>query len=107
MVQVFTDQNIALVGSVRGFLENNGIACQLRNEYSSSVMGEVSFFLVWPELWVADAQAQEARELIKQLDSSSPSGPDWTCRNCGESNPGTFDICWQCGTAVKRSDSDA
>lgn len=96
MVQVFTNQNIALVGSMRSYLEENGIACQLRNEYSSSVMGEVSFFLVWPELWVANDNAQQAAELIKDLDNPERNGPDWKCRSCGEDNPGTFDICWQC-----------
>lgn len=101
MVQVFTNQNIALVGSMRSFLESNGIACQLRNEYSSSVMGEVSFFLVWPELWVAPENAQKAKKLIKGLDNSAPMGPDWKCRECGESNPGTFDLCWQCGAPLK------
>jgi len=23
--------------------------------------------------------------------------PDWVCDGCQESNPGTFDVCWQCG----------
>ncbi len=21
---------------------------------------------------------------------------DWVCKGCGEENPGTFDVCWQC-----------
>jgi len=63
MQQVFTDQNIAVVGSVKSYLESHGLSCQLRNEFSSSVMGEVAFFDVWPEV-------------------------------C---NPGSFEICWQCG----------
>jgi len=96
VVNVFTNQNIALVGSVRSYLEENGIACQLRNEYSSSVMGEVSFFLVWPELWVSQDNALRASELIKDLDRPERNGPEWRCRNCAEANPGTFDICWQC-----------
>ena len=25
--------------------------------------------------------------------------PDWDCPNCGENNPGPFEICWQCQTA--------
>ena len=96
MQQVFTNQSIALAGSVRSYLEEHDIPCQLRNEYSSSVMGEVSFFLVWPELWVADDNAQRALDLIKDLDNSARNGPDWKCRHCAEENPGTFDVCWQC-----------
>lgn len=22
--------------------------------------------------------------------------PDWTCPGCGETNPGTFEVCWNC-----------
>ncbi len=25
--------------------------------------------------------------------------PDWTCKGCGESNPGNFETCWNCGNA--------
>jgi len=25
-----------------------------------------------------------------------PPPPDWTCPACGESNPGTFELCWNC-----------
>lgn len=86
---------------MRSYLEEQGIACQLRNEHSSSVMGEVSFFLVWPELWVADENAKEALSLIKELDKPEHNGPEWQCRECAEANPGTFDICWQCATPLQ------
>ncbi len=23
-------------------------------------------------------------------------GPDWACKACGEANPGSFEICWNC-----------
>lgn len=26
----------------------------------------------------------------------APPPPDWTCPSCAESNPGTFDFCWNC-----------
>jgi hypothetical protein len=25
-----------------------------------------------------------------------PPGGDWVCSGCGESNPGTFEVCWHC-----------
>lgn len=104
MKQVFTDQNIALVGSVRSYLQDQGIACQLRNEHTSSVMGEVSFFLVWPEIWVADADAAQALELLKEIRKPLAQGEDWVCANCQERNPVTFEVCWQCNTANRHSD---
>lgn len=27
----------------------------------------------------------------------SQARPDWACDHCGEHNPGTFELCWQCG----------
>ena len=97
MQQVFTDQNIAVVGSVKSYLESHGLSCQLRNEFSSSVMGEVAFFDVWPEVWVADADVSQAKQLVDEVRQPIPDGPQWNCAQCQESNPGSFEICWQCG----------
>lgn len=97
MIKVFTDQNLAVVGSVRSYLQEHGVFSQLRNEHSSSLMGEVAFFLVWPELWVSDHDAAQAIELVKDLKNSNADGPEWLCPECAEANPGTFETCWQCG----------
>ena len=67
MQKVYTNQNIALVGAARSYLEQNDIVSQMRNEFSSSVMGEVAFFDVWPELWVADEEAERASKLLTDL----------------------------------------
>ena len=32
---------------------------------------------------------------IATIDSKSHAAP-WICRNCGEENPQSFDICWSC-----------
>jgi len=104
MQQVFTDQNIALVGSIKSYLESHGIESQLRNEYSSSVMGEVAFFDVWPEVWVADNDAPQAKQLVEEMRRPAPNGPSWQCRDCQESNPGSFEICWQCGQPLSPLD---
>lgn len=96
MQKVFTDQNIALVGAMRSYLAEHGITGHLRNEYSSSVMGEIAFFDVWPELWVSANDYAKSKELLDEVNQSVPSGPDWKCRHCSETNPGTFEICWDC-----------
>ena len=100
MKKVYTNQNIAMVGAVRSYLAEHGIVSQLRNEFSSGVMGEISFFEVWPELWVDDLDYFQAQHLVKELDQETPSGPDWKCEHCGEENPGSFEICWQCSTLL-------
>jgi hypothetical protein len=30
-------------------------------------------------------------------DSTDAEKKSWTCRACGEANPNTFEVCWQCG----------
>lgn len=56
MKKVYTNENIALVGMSKAYLIERGIDCIIRNEFGSSVMGEVAFFEVWPELWVLNEQ---------------------------------------------------
>jgi hypothetical protein len=41
----------------------------------------------------------EEDERIGQLAATDPSGPPWKCAQCGEENPGEFDICWKCQAA--------
>ncbi len=31
-----------------------------------------------------------------ELAAANPNDPDWTCANCHEPNPATFNICWNC-----------
>lgn len=100
MRKVYTNENIALVGNIKSFLEQEGYACIVKNQFSSSVMGEVAFTDVWPELWILDdAQYDEVLALLRDK-YETPSNPqqDWRCPKCGEKNSGSFEICWQCQT---------
>ena len=99
MQKVYTNQNIAMVGAMRSYLEENDIAVQIRNEFSSSVMGEVPFLEVWPELWVGDHAYLQAETLLAEMQGSSVSDRDWSCASCKEANPASFEVCWQCGRA--------
>ena len=56
----------------------------------------------------------EAIDLLRRqkLNEPMPDPPDaptetedWTCAQCGETNPGNFELCWQCGEA-RRDISD-
>jgi len=95
--KIFTADNIVEVGLVRSFLEQNDIPSELRNHHSSSLLGEIPFTSIWPELWVEKSLAEKAKALIAELKREDVSGPDWGCGKCDESNPANFDICWQCG----------
>ena len=104
MIKVFSADNIVEVGLMRSLLELNEIPSELRNHHSSSLMGEVPFTNVWPELWVEQSKADQAQRLIADLKREDVSGPDWVCGGCKEANPANFDICWHCGDAKLKQD---
>lgn len=95
--KVFTADNIVEVGLMRSLLEQHDITCELRNHHTSSLMGEVPFTSVWPELWVDQSLAQRATEIISQSKRQDVSGPDWRCNRCQQASPANFELCWQCG----------
>lgn len=63
--------------------------------------GEVPFASAFPELWVLDDRTyDQAVALLRDYHDSARQNatcPDWTCAECGESAPGTFDSFWRCG----------
>ncbi len=103
MKLVYTQENRFDVSAMRTYLESHGVPSFLKNEFSSSIMGEVPFFSVWPEIWVADELFEQAKRLVEeaQSDESTASEQDWFCHTCKENNPATFELCWQCATPLK------
>ncbi|MEM9254821.1 MAG: DUF2007 domain-containing protein [Pseudomonadota bacterium] len=97
MKKVYTHTDSILVGQVRSHLERSGIACVLRNEFASGAAGELSPLDTWPEVWVIrERDESRARQLIASLQTDG-SENDWQCAHCGADNPGSFELCWQCG----------
>jgi len=79
MIKVFENFDFSRVGQMQSLLESHGIRTFLKNQYGSSVMGEVPF------VEVVDLPVEEPDE-------------DWICAECGVDVEGTFDRCWKCGT---------
>jgi hypothetical protein len=44
-----------------------------------------------------DNDADRARAMIETYKTTRNTGPAVKCPQCGEENPGTFDLCWNCG----------
>jgi hypothetical protein len=79
-------------------LEQQGIACLIRNEQLSGALGEVPFLECMPELWVLeDADAGRAEAIIAELRRDTSGGASWRCRHCHEENESQFAACWNCG----------
>lgn len=98
MKKVAVGESLAEIGYLRNMLEQQGIACLLKNEQLAGALGEIPFLECQPELWVLDdAQAEQARRFIHDHEQVDTPGDAWHCPSCGESNEGQFSLCWQCG----------
>ena len=99
MRDVFIDRDTARVGLYQSLLENAGIACFIRNFHDG---GGIAPTLDDPTLCVThDADYPRAWEIIMGAIDAGPAaaGPDWQCRHCGETVPGTLGACWNCDSA--------
>ena len=99
MIKVFENFDFSRVGQMQSLLESHGIKTFIKNQYASSVMGEVPFVEVVPELYVlAKEDLQRARDLLQlDLPDQDPA-EDWVCPECGIDVEGNFTRCWKCGT---------
>ena len=97
MIKVYESFILSQVGQAASLLNSEGIETFVRNEFSSSVMGEVPFVEVCPQLFILDDSAEErARELLAPFQHQIPV-PDWQCGQCGTEVDGPFGQCWSCG----------
>jgi hypothetical protein len=101
MKKLTTADSIVTINHYRNILEAEGIACEIRNQHLGSIVGEMPFAEVWPQLWVRnDLDFDRARQLLSEdAAAESPTEP-WRCRSCGEENEGQFAACWNCGRSL-------
>lgn len=87
---------------ILGMLAAAGIEARLGNQHARGGMGEIPFTETYPEIWVTEhTDLARARGIVQAYEH--PAGPAKVrrCRACGEDNPGGFEICWQCATALE------
>lgn len=100
MFKVFEDFNFSRVGQAQSLLESNGIRTFLKNEFGSSVVGELPFVEVIPQLFVLEEKdIGKAEELLSSETQAVEPAADWACPECGADVDGHFSRCWRCGTA--------
>ena len=97
MKKVNSIESLVTINHWKNILESEGIRCEIRNEHLGSVMGEVPFMEIWPELWVVnDLDLDRARQLLSDDAIAESPVDNWKCRFCGEENEGQFAACWSC-----------
>jgi len=99
MIKIFENFDFSRVGQMQSLLESRGIPTFIKNQYASSVMGEVPFVEVCPQLYILDERDLDmARRLLLQETPGPPPAENWTCPGCGLEIEGQFGQCWGCGT---------
>lgn len=86
---------------VKVLLIDNGIDAFVLNDMLFNLAGKLPFDEdILPVVFIAgDSQKEKAlkivSEYVKNLNREC-SGKEWICKKCQESNPDTFEICWNC-----------
>ena len=99
MKKVTSSDSLVTISHYKNILVSEGIPAFIKNEHLGSIVGEMPFQEVWPELWVEnDLDYDRARQLIdaRTIIDESP-GSGWRCRRCNEDNEAQFGACWSCG----------
>lgn len=100
MKKLTSSESLITINHFKNVLGSEGIASRIRNEHLGSIVGEMPFVEVWPELWVVnDLDYDRAMQLIDAAITDESPAASWNCRKCGEENEGQFAACWNCGEA--------
>jgi hypothetical protein len=98
VIKVFENFDFSRVGQMQSLLESHGIRTFIRNQYGSSVMGEVPFVEVVPQLFVLrERDVERAIQLLRVDLPLKDDAANWLCPECGADVEGVFSLCWQCG----------
>lgn len=101
MKKFYSAANLPDAHIVLNLLSIEGIEARIFNQNAQGGLGEIPFNEAYPEVWLTNIRdfARAQRVL-----SDYQSGPLETglapCANCGEDNPGNFQICWNCSQAL-------
>jgi hypothetical protein len=99
MKKLKSSESLITINHWKNILEGEGIACEIRNQHLGSIVGEMPFVEVWPQIWVVNnLDYDRALQLISDDAISESPAEAWICARCNEENEGQFAACWNCGT---------
>lgn len=98
MKMIYTHENRLIVSNIRNILQRRGFEVFIKNEHAASLIGEVSAFDSWLELWLVDENDFALASMILKNLKLDSDAEDWHCNKCAEENAASFELCWNCGT---------
>ncbi len=102
VVSAFKAQNVTEAHFVKDLFLQEGIEATVTDE--NEPLAGLS--IVPPDVMVRAEDEARAREIVADyLRRREPKdiAPDWTCPNCKEQVPATFEVCFQCGASRPQS----
>lgn len=104
MFKIYAAANIQEAYLVQGLLNEAGIESRILNEYAQGGVGEIPFTQAYPEIWLENEHdVEKAKKIVSLFENRQQQDEELTCSQCHESNPGTFETCWQCGNPLRAS----
>lgn len=86
---------------LRDLLAHHGIRAHVLNLHVQGAVGELPPEVALPQVWLEDpADLARARALLERQEADARRTDTRFCPQCAEENPGTFELCWQCGAAL-------
>lgn len=99
MKKLYSAANLPDAHIVRDLLVQAGIQAHVFNENAQSGIGQLPFTEAWPEVWVSeDRDLGRAQEIVRAFERAPEAVDSIRCTGCAEDNPGSFQLCWNCGT---------
>ena len=79
-------------------LNQIGIRAHVFNQHASSIVGDVPPDVAQPQVWLErECDRERAQRVLAEIEQAGANPRDVACGACGESSPGNFDLCWNCG----------
>ena len=101
MTLLYRSRDAMEASLLKGKLESCGIRVELSGGQGAIGFGELPADALRIDVWVPASRAAEAAQALTAFHESAArggadGGADWTCGDCGESNGGSFELCWSC-----------
>lgn len=87
---------------LRDALARAGIRAHVLNTHVQGAIGELPPEAALPQVWLDDGRDRERAQVVLAAQAQGARRADETrwCPACGESNPGSFELCWACGAGL-------
>ncbi|GGB07436.1 putative signal transducing protein [Agarivorans gilvus] len=92
--ELYRAENLLEAALLQGMLGNIGIETHIDGQYCAGAAGELPMEVIQVSLKVNLYAWERAKLALKDYQRNQKL--EWTCFECGEINPGSFEYCWSC-----------